>query len=145
MGWYSRHPLRTLLTCNLSFFHKILFCIANGFHIIQVDKELEEWKESVGSKEDRFWREYLTEAAGVESQLCEEREGFVQEIIQPLLRARGGLRGGGGRGEMGEEERERVKREGMKAVRKLGEEFDRLWQEVSAVRVEKEEEEDNLQ
>ena len=103
--------------------------------MVQVQKELEEWRVCVGSEEHSFWLEFLSEAAAVESQLCEEREDFTRERVQPLLRARGRLRGSLGRGE---KEKEGVKREGEKAVHKLEEETHRLWGEIATVGVEKE-------
>lgn len=95
----------------------------------------------MNSNEHNFWREFLSDAAVVESQLTKETEYFTQQIVQPLLRVRGGARGSVGRRREKEvEERKKVKREGEKAVHELEEEFSRTWRQVEAVGVKKEEE-----
>ena len=115
-----------------------------------MQEDLEEWRGEVGSNGGQFWREFLDDAAALESQLHAERQEFFEQTVQPLWTLKVELKGvlerhkkEGGRGGGGEGEEERrvlsgeleaVQRHQQRIQELLGEAFQLLWSEVAEVR-----------
>lgn len=82
-------------------------------YCVQVERELEEWREQVISDGEQFWRTFLSETAVEEEGFDPERRRFFHSSVQPLLAVRRHLKSylrkerGRGRGEGGEGEEER--------------------------------------
>ena len=105
-----------------------------------MEEELQEWRERVGERDDEFWRNFYSEAAVSETQLCQERERFHRGTILPLLKIRGSLKNGvRSEGVRGEGVRS-VKSEAEKVAEQLEEEFNQIWAEVADICIEREKE-----
>ena len=100
-----------------------------------MEEELQEWRERVGERDDEFWRNFYSEAAVSETQLCQERERFHRGTILPLLKIRGSLKNG-----VRSEGVRSVKSEAEKVAKQLEEEFNQIWAEVADICIEREKE-----
>ena len=100
-----------------------------------MEEELQEWRERVGERDDEFWRNFYSEAAVSETQLCQERERFHRGTILPLLKIRGALKNG-----VRSEGVRSVKSEAEKVAKQLEEEFNQIWAEVADICIEREKE-----
>lgn len=106
-----------------------------------MEKELERWREHVGSNGTKFWLDFLAEATAQESELCEERRHFLEHTIQPLWTLKYKLKAGVEQGQMEgrvnrwqlHDELKEMKERNHSICELMKEEVDLLLGEVSAV------------